>query len=449
MRTCLIDIPGLCSRLIEQLGGESAPPWFDDIADRGQSVIRPVRPAVTMSVQATYSTGKTPAEHGIIANGLPAYRLPDIRDNLDLSNFANYRCNVSFWEQSNKLLTAPRVWAGDGARPETAAMLFVQSSMGGAADVVVTPKPTHTKDGHTVSMCWSDPDELYPALRDQLGEFPLHHYWGPLAGMKSSEWIAAASRIVWEEYPTDLHWVYIPQLDYDLQRMGPNDERVVQSLVEVLAVLTPLVEKVHADGDRVLLISEYGMTPVHRSVALNAHLRNADLLRVDDAGEMDYVESRAFAMVDHQVAHVYCTDPAAQAAARSLISDMDEVAEVYAGAERAEVGLDCDRAGDLVVFSHEDAWFEYRWWTDFAEAPQWASMIDIHRKPGYDPLEMFVDPETLKTRDPRAVRILADKPQLIKGSHGTMPADEADWPVLLGCPDAQPKIDATAVASLL
>lgn len=449
MRTCLIDIPGLTSRLLDQLAGQSPPPWFDALLDAGSSIIRPVQPAVTMTVQATYSTGKTPAEHGIIANGLPAFRLPGLREHLDLSNFADYRCNVSFWEQSNRLLTAPRAWAGDGSRPQTAAMLFVQSSMGDAADVVVTPKPQHTPDGKTIATCWSDPAELYPALRQQLGEFPLHHYWGPLAGIKSSEWIAAAARLVWEEYPTDLHWVYIPQLDYDLQRLGPSDPRIAASLSEVLGLLTPLVEKVSADGGRVLIVSEYGMTPVNRSVAVNEHLHKAGLLVVDTSGEVDYVESRAFAMVDHQVAHIYCPELSAQTTVRALLEAMPEVERIYTGAERGEVGLDCERAGDVVAFSHEDAWFEYRWWDTLAEAPQWATKIDIHRKPGYDPLEMFADPESLKARDPHAVRILADKPHLVKGSHGTLPADEADWPVLIGHGEAPDHLDATRIASLL
>ncbi|MBI1367755.1 MAG: alkaline phosphatase family protein [Planctomycetes bacterium] len=438
MRTCLIDIPGLSSRLLEALAGESAPPWFDAVVDRGQSVIRPVLPALTMTVQATYGTGVSPADHGMIANGLPAYRLPDITPHLDLSNFSDYRCNVSFWEQSTKLLTAPRIWEESGRR---VAMLFVQSSMGGAAEVVVTPKPQHTPDGKTISMCWSDPAQLYPKLREQLGEFPLHHYWGPMAGMKSSEWIAAAARLVWEWEPTDLQWVYIPQMDYDLQRLGPDDPRCAKSLAALLGVLTPLVEKVHADGGQVLIVSEYGMTKVSRFTAPNVALAHADLLKTTAAGEVDYAASEAFAMVDHQVAHVYCKSAAAIDAAAKTLGGLPEVAHIYRGDQRGDVGLDCERAGDLVVFAHGDAWFEYRWWSDWAKAPAYAWMVDIHRKPGYDPCEMFADPATRK--------IEADQPQLIKGSHGALPADEIDWPVLLGHPTARAKIDATDVAELI
>jgi len=448
MRTCLIDIPGLSTRLLSRLAELSTPPWFDDLLDAGQSVIKPQLPAVTMPIQATYSTGVTPAEHNIIANGVPAYRLPDVRENLDLSNFVDYRCNVSFWEQSNKLLTAPRVWSSEGGRARTAAMLFVQSSMGGAADVVVTPKPEHTPDGKTIANCWSDPAELYPALKQQLGEFPLHHYWGPLAGIKSSEWIAACARIVWEEYPTDLHWVYIPHMDYDLQRLGPSDASIPEQLCDVLGLLTPLVEKVHADGDRVLLVSEYAMTDVHRSAAPNVTLADAGLLKYGDAGEMDYENSKAFAMVDHQVAHVYCNDDCVEQVTE-LIGNLPETAAVYAGEQRDTIGLNTKRAGDVVAFAHEDAWYEYRWWADWSDAPDWAWKIDIHRKPGYDPLEMFADPESLKTRDPHAIRIKADCPELIRGSHGTLPADEQDWPLLIGHGDAPDRLHATDIAGLL
>ena len=438
MRTCLIDIPGLTSRLIDALGGAAAPPWFDELFDKGCSRIEPVLPAVTMTVQATYSTGKLPQDHGIVANGLPAWRLPEIHHDLDLSNYPEYRASVSHWEQSNNLLQAPRVWKQSG---RSAAMLFVQSSMGGAADVVVTPKPEHTPDGKTISKCWTSPGDLYDRLKEQLGPFPLHHYWGPLAGMKSSEWIAAASRLVWEWQPTDLHWVYIPQMDYDLQRLGPGDDRCVQSLLGVLALLTPLVDRVHADGGRVLIVSEYGMTPVSHSAAPNAALREAGLLEVNRAGEVDYERSKAFAMVDHQVAHVYCAGEEATDAAEQVIRGLSATDKIYRGISREDVGLNSPRAGEIVAFSRLDAWYEYRWWSDWSQAPDYAWTVDIHRKPGYDPTEMFADPATR--------RILADRPQLIKGSHGALPPDEQDYPVLIGLKDAKAKMQATEVAGVI
>ncbi len=438
MRTCVIDMPGLSSRLLNQLADSATPGWFLDLVGKGKSVIRPVLPAVTMPVQATYTTGVDASAHGMIANGLPAWRLPEIHGNLDLANYADYRANVSFWEQSTKLLTASRSW---GAQGRSSAMLFVQSSMGGAADVVVTPKPEHMPDGKVIPSCWTNPSDLHERLLEQLGPFPLHHYWGPMAGMKSSEWIAACARLVWEWHPVDLQWTYIPQLDYDLQRHGPDAQVCVDALAEVLGVLSPLVERISADGGRLVVLSEYGMTGVSRSAAPNVLLREAGLIELNEKREVDYEKSGAFAMCDHQVAHVYCRDEAAVGRAEEALSGIDVVAGMYRGKDRAAVGLDCDRAGELVLFSHEDGWFEYRWWEDFDEAPEFAWVVDIHRKPGYDPLEMFAD---MKTR-----RILADQSGLIKGSHGALPSNRDDWPVLIGLEGVGDEVPATDIASLV
>ena len=438
MRTCVILLPGLSSRLVDRLTTEATPVWFTALKAQGRAAIRPALPAVTMPVQATYTTGVAPQVHGIVANGVAPFHNPELREHLDMSSYPEYRGNVSFWEQSNGLLAAPRFWKKRGRRT---AMLFVQSSMAGAADVVVTPKPQHTRDGKTISMCWSNPTDLYGRLREQLGEFPLHHYWGPMAGIKSSEWIAAAARLVWEEQPCDLQWTYIPQLDYDLQRLGPDDERCIASLSQVLGLLTPLVEKIHADGGRAIVLGEYGMTAVQRSAAPNASLRDAGLLVAKTSGEMDYAASQCFALCDHQVAHIYCKSKAAADAAERALRKLPEVQHIYRGETRRQIGLGTNRAGELVVFSYPDAWFEYRWWTDWSQAPAFAWTVDIHRKPGYDPTEMFFDPA--------ARRIRADEPGLVKGSHGAMPENEADWPVLLGAAPSAGKIDATQVAALV
>lgn len=438
MRTCVIDIPGLTGRLLDSLPAARTPGWFNEMAAAGRATIEPVLPAVTMTAQATMTTGASPAEHGMIANGLAAFRNPELKENLDLSNFASFRCNVSFWEQSNKLLGRPRVWSGSDLK---VALICVQSSMGGAAEVVVTPKPEHTPDGKTVSLCWTSPGDLYGRLKEALGgDFPLMHYWGPMAGMKSSEWITMAGRLVWEWENPDLMWCYVPQMDYDLQRLGPEDPRCIESLLQVLGLLTPLVERVKADGGRALLLSEYGMTAVNRSCAPNVHLRKAHLLAVDGAGEVDYARSEAFAMCDHQVAHVYCVDKEALREAEKILFNLPEVEKVYRGPQRAEIGLDCERAGDLVVMAKEDAWFEYRWFEDFEKAPAYAWKVDIHSKPGYDPTEMFFD---MANR-----RIRANEPGLVKGSHGIRPRDKADWPVLLGAAAGR-TIMAADVAGLL
>lgn len=437
VRTLVLDLPGLNGRLLRRLSDEQTPSWFKELCEVGQAVIRPVLPAVTMPVQASYTTGVLPSEHGIVANGLAGFHHPDVREHLDMSSYADYRPNVSFWEQANGLVTAPRVWEADGRKT---AMLMVQSSMG-AADVVVTPKPHHTPDGKTVLNCWTNPADLNDRLLEQLGDFPLHHYWGPVAGLPSSQWIAAAARLVWEWEGCDLNWVYIPHLDYDMQRVGPNDEKMVTQLSDVLGVLSPLVERVHHDGGRVVLLSEYGMTQVSRYCALNVHLREAGLLQVKEGGEMDYDKSQAFALCDHQVAHIYVKEEGVIGQVQKILEGLEEVDKVYVGDARGEVGLLNERSGELVVFSHEDAWFEYRWWSDWSEAPGFAYDVDIHRKPGYDPTELFMDIKTRKVR--------AEQPELIKGSHGALPKDELDWPVLLGVEGAGEMVDGVEIAKLV
>ncbi len=445
MRTLVLDLPGLSRRLLDRLEPGRRPAWLAALIERGSAVVEPVLPAVTMPVQATYTTGVLPERHGVIANGFAGFRNPDVLQHLDLDSFAAYRRNVSFWEQSNHLLQAARVWPLPDERrrnPDqpSVALLFFQSSIG-AADVVVTPKPVHAADGSTISACWTSPPELAAALDERLGRFPLHRYWGPGAGIEGSAWIAAAAQHVWQSHRPALQLTYIPHLDYDNQRLGPSDPRNVDALAEVLEVLSPLVEQAVRDGGRVVLVSEYGMTDVERSLAPNQLLVNSGLLALDDTGEIDYAHCDAFALCDHQVAHVYCRDEAAQDRVVTLLAEHSEVASMHAGPQRQAIGLHTPRAGNVVALAATDAWFEYRWWSDGAAAPDYAWTIDIHRKPGYDPLEMFA------AGPGRAIR--ADEPERVNGSHGTRPNDPADWPVLLGDEDSASVVAATDIAGLL
>ncbi len=437
MSTVVLDLPGLSSRLLDRLPTDGQPAWLRDLITRGRNTIEPVRPAVTMPAQATLTTGVLPQQHGIVANGVASYRDPSIHTRLDLANHAEDRKRVSFWEQSNDLLQTPRVWADTGS---TVAMLFFQSSIG-AADIVITPKPTHTPDGKTISDCWTNPPTLNEQLKDELGPFPLHHYWGPMANIESTQWIVASAQHVWAHHKPDLMLTYIPHLDYNLQRLGPSGASILDDLIAVFDTITPLAEQVAADGARLVLLSEYGMTDVSRSLAPNALLRAHDLLTINDTGLIDYANTPAFALCDHQVAHVYLKDEADVDRIAAMLAEQSEVNEIYTGSARAEVGLDTDRAGHIVLFACEDAWFEYRWWDDWADAPDFAWTVDIHRKPGYDPTELFFDPTTR--------RIRADQPQRVKGSHGSRPADPADWPVLLGLPRADRPITACDVAQML
>ncbi|MHB1157467.1 MAG: alkaline phosphatase family protein [Phycisphaerales bacterium] len=443
-RTLLLDLPALSARLLDALPADRRPAWLNTLIARGRAVLQPPLPAVTMTVQATIATGVGPDQHGMIANGLPTFRLPDTHALLDTDSFAEYRRNVSFWEQSADLVQGPRFWQQSPPPPGggvKVALICVQSCIR-AADVVVTPKPAHTPDGRTVPDCWTHPARLNDELKAKIGPLPLMHYWGPLANIKSSQWIAAAAEYVWRHHPVDLQWVYVPHLDYDAQRLGPGDPRLVDELFAVLNVITPLVELAERDGARVVLFSEYGMTNVTRSFAPNAMLRHAGLLttkpRQSDSAasgslEIDFATTPAFALCDHQVAHIYCRDTPTIERARSLFQQLPGVKITTSGGH--------PRAGELVLYAPEDAWFEYRWWDDWAQAPDYAWSVDIHRKPGYDPTELFFDPA--------ARRIRADQPRLVKGSHGALPADQRDWPVLLGVENATPVVSAASLATLL
>jgi len=375
------------------------------------------------------TTGVTPAGHGIVANGL---YFPD-------------RQSVRFWEQSNDLLTAERFWRrGDLPHKPRVAMLFWQNSMGGAADIVVTPKPKHTDDGRTISWCFSRPAGLYERLIGELGEFDLRRFWGPMTSITSSRWITDCALRVWRDERPDLQWVYLPHLDYDSQRWGPDDPRMAAEVRAVDGLLDEIVAAVTADGGECVICSEYGLVPVRRAVTPNTRLREAGLLAVraeDGAEQLDIAGSRAFAMVDHQVAHVYCTDAAAAEAAREALAGTDGVADVLAGEHLAAVGLNHPRSGKLVALAEPDAWFAYYWWTDPARAPSYAATVDIHRKPGYDPCELFIDPQR---------RCIPQEPALVKGSHGLLECDERDQAILaatceLNAPDRPAVTDLPAI----
>jgi len=451
-KICLILIAGLDHALIQRAGGIHSLPVLGSLAQSPQSLgtLRPSTPAVTSTMQATLTTGTAPTQHGIIANGLYTHGHPDLWPMLDLTNFADFRKQVSFWEQSNQLLDTPRFWKGSGKR---VAMLFWQNSMdkgGGAADIVVTPKPTHTPDGKTLTACWSSPADLYGELTGKLGPFPLHEYWGPMASLGSSRWIINAAQEIWNKNIVDLELVYIPALDYAPQRLGPSDPKVVADLRELDAALAPLVDTVRQSGGQIIIAGDYGMNAVSRWGAPNLALRRAGLLttKPDDTGKLlvDHDKSAAFAMVDHQIAHVYCqADRRDEALA--VLQKVEGVADGKTLVQPKELeayGLNHARSGDIVLLAAPNAWFIHDWWENDSEKPAWQFSVDIHRKPGYDPRELFFD---------RQRKCIPQDPALVKGSHGHITRPD-QFPILLCDPAIAPwkdsqTIDATALAPWL
>jgi len=409
-RMCVIDVPGLSRPLIDALPAGSALQRL--LAARPVVDLLPTWPAVTCSVQATLTTGKTPREHGIVANGIATYRSPRDQGLVDASNFGSYRREVSFWEQSSQFLDVNRFWQDASGRSRwKTALLFFQQSMPGfagaprpAADVVVTPRPQHGPDGQITSLLWTDPPELAAALTAKLGAFPLMNYWGPLAGIASSRWIASAAAHVWEVQQPQLQLVYVPHLDYDLQRFGPDSPQARAAVVELSAAIEPLLRTVSADG-RIIVLSEYAIAPVSHCVQLNLALRNAGLLKTSahaDGALVDYHASQAFAMIDHQIAHIYLNGIDAQQGMQALEG---LPLRVLSNGDRIEH----PRAGDLQIEADAGVWFDYRWWEKESEAPAFAAQVDIHRKPGYDPLELFFDPAT---------RSISQDVTRLRGSHG-------------------------------
>jgi predicted AlkP superfamily pyrophosphatase or phosphodiesterase len=413
-RVCVIDLPGLSKELIASVPESSALGRW--LKGKPVSKLTPSFPAVTCSVQATLTTGVNPATHGMVANGIPTFRFPQDQALVDASNFAAYRRQISFWEQSNQFLEAPRFWQDSSGKSRwKTALLFFQNCMPGfgenlkpAADIVLTPKPDHGPDGKIVSLCWSQPTELVPALFKQLGPFPLMNYWGPMAGIASSQWIAKAAAQVWRELKPQLQLVYVPHLDYDLQRFGPGSEQAKKAVIDLAEALSPLWDQLTSDNANIVLLSEYAMRDVTRFVQPNVLLAEAGLLETrttDDGKLIDYDRSSAFAMVDHQVAHVYVKDQPSKERAKKALT----IAGVETIFDPAPRELHHRRAGDLVLQAASDAWFDYRWWSNPPDAPVFAKMVDIHRKPGYDPCELFYDPAT---------RGVQQNPSLVRGSHG-------------------------------
>lgn len=450
-RTVVVDVVGLTPSMI----GPHTPNLAALARRGGQRRLGTVLPAVTCSAQATLLTGAMPREHGIVGNG---WYFRDLAE-------------IGFWKQSNHLVAGEKVWeAGRRRDPAfTCAKLFWWFNMHSSADVAVTPRPMYPADGRKIPDVYTQPAGLRDRLVQDLGPFPLFDFWGPKAGIRSSRWIARCARKVFDEERPTLTLVYLPHLDYPLQRLGPRDPRIAGELRAIDEVVGELVTHVEAAGARVVVLSEYGITEVDRPVHVNRELRRAGWLRVrDELGRetLDAGASEAFAVADHQIAHVHVRRPDLVARVRARLEALPGVDRVLGLDEKRAAGLDHPRAGDLVAVAAKRSWFTYYHWLDDTRAPDYARTVDIHRKPGYDPVELFLDP-SLVLPQLRIARRLVQKAlgfrtlmdvipldaTLVRGSHGRLPDDPADGPVLLSSDAALlPEGDdvaATAVKDLV
>lgn len=428
-KTAVINVVGLTKRLI----GEHTP-FIKSFLEQGKStVIQPVLPAVTCSAQSTYLTGKYPSEHGIVGNGW----------------YFKDECEVKFWRQSNKLVQSEKIW--DKLKKQdsnfTCANLFWWYNMYASTDYNVTPRPNYLADGRKIPDIYSHPATLRDTLQKELGTFPLFHFWGPKTSIKSSQWIADATLRTDEIYNPTLTLIYLPHLDYNLQRYGLDFNIISKDLQEIDGVVKQLVEHYQKQEAHIILLSEYGITNVNRPVHLNRILRKAGYVNIRTERGLELLDagaSKAFAVADHQIAHVYLNDGSIKSKVREVLEKVEGVEKVLSGQEIKEANLNHDRCGDLVVIADKDSWFTYYFWLDDTKAPDFARMVDIHKKPGYDPVEMHTDPNDRWVM-PRVIGKLIKKKlgfrtvmdiipldaSLIKGSHGRIPEHVEDYPIFI------------------
>lgn len=358
-------------------------------------------PAVTWPVQAAMLTGELPNRHGVIANGF----------------YWREKNEVEMWTADNRVVACPQIWDRLGPAGLTSAAWFPMLSKRSKADFVCMPAPVHNPDGTESTWCYTQPQDFYRELLEALGPFPLHHFWGPLAGIQSSRWIAQSAVFATKRFRPDFFYVYFPHLDYAAQKFGPQSDAAVCAVAELDELLNSFfanIEQAYGRSPHWLVASEYAIVDVDHVTFPNRILREHGLLKVrsgDDGEYLDLKGSLAWALVDHQFSHVFVrgSDPEIVSRVAALFRAQPGFQCVLTAAEKPKWNIDHPRCGDLVLLSEPNSWQAYYWWLDDRHAPAFARTVDIHRKPGYDPVELHFDPAT------RSIPLDA---RLVRGSHG-------------------------------
>jgi predicted AlkP superfamily pyrophosphatase or phosphodiesterase len=421
----VIELPGFSQRHLEHA------PAIRALSEAGfRASLAPVMPAVTMPAHASLLTGLPPREHGVVANGW----------------YFREHNEVMMWRQSEGLVHGEKVWEAGRKRNSHFRCLkhFWWPGMNSTADLYTNVRPAYHADGRKSPDMYANRPGLARTLQERFGTFPLFHFWGPATNIKSSSWIAESAKFLFDREQPTLSLVYLPHMDYRQQTLGPDSAEIASDVKELDALVGDLVKHVQAAGAEVMILSSYTMNAVDTPVDLNRHLRREDWLQVIEnaTGELiDFAESAAFAVADHQIAHVYVRDPQQVCEVRSFIEGIPGVAKVLDREGQAAIGLDHAHSGELVVLAETNAWFTYYYWLDADAAPDFARTIAIHAKPGYDPCEMIMDP-AISLPKVKLARKLAWKmmggrmvmdviptdPKLVKGSHGVQvrnPQDQA------------------------
>lgn len=377
-------------------------PTISALAEKGESSkMKPVFPAVTSTVQTSFLSGEYPNRHGIISNGF-----------MDRETY-----NVSFWEQYNSLVKVPRIW--DIIKKKNinfkTAVLFWQNTLYSNSDIIITPKPIHLENEMKM-WCYSKPVGYYEKIVEQIGEFDLSSYWGPLASSLSSEWITKAAKYTIEKSKPNFMFTYIPHIDYSAQRFGKESNQVSDDLVLADSIVEKIIDSTKKskiyENTQFIIFSEYSFNDVNGAIPINIILRNNGLLNVRKIGEKEYVDfefSKAFAVVDHQIANIYLKSPQDKERIVNILRNVSDIDIIITEVEKKSFSIDHERTGDIIVVANRDKWFSYYWWYDENMAPSFTRKVDIHRKPGYDPLELFIDPKK---------RSIPFDTGLLNGSHG-------------------------------
>lgn len=348
MKRLQVVAAGLGYRLLEEHG-------LTEMAGLRFSAAESVFPAVTCVAQATLRTGLDPSEHGMVSNG---YWFDDLRKPM-------------FWEQNCGLVKGPRKWSRNSG------VFFFQQSLGEDVDLILSPAPIHKHGGGMVMSCYTKPSGMEPILRKLCGNFPLWRYWGPLSSPKVGRRCIDYFEAMTDAHDVEESYLYLPTLDYAAQKYGPSSSQAVSALKEFRRQLERLSDICMRRGCELKVMGDYEIHQVEQDPMLpNVILRRNDLFRTRNvAGKAypDFYQSKAFAMCDHEFC-VLCGE------------ERDRAAELLL----ATGGYDRELVGDkIVMLAKHGSWCDYRWWTDCREAPDFASHVDIHNKPGFDPRELF------------------------------------------------------------
>jgi predicted AlkP superfamily pyrophosphatase or phosphodiesterase len=428
-RVAVINVVGLTQSLIS----DRTPAIKAFAESRELSSFVPAFPAVTCTAQSTYLTGTDVGEHGIVGNGWYDREFAEMR----------------FWKQSNQQVYGEKIWDKIKRTHSNAkcANMFWWYNMYSSADFTATPRPMYPADGRKVFDIHTQPMEMREDIKADLGDFPFPSFWGPAAGIRSSQWIADSAKWVETAQQPSLNLVYLPHLDYCLQKYGPNAPEVEPELKAIDQIVGELISFYESRGVEVVVLSEYGISEVNRAVHLNREFRKKGWIQIKDELGLETLDCggcRAFAVADHQVAHIYINDETIRDEVIELLQDLEGVDEVRIPSDIWGRGIAVDRAGDLIAVSASDAWFTYYYWEDDDKAPDFARCVDIHRKPGYDPVELFINPElsfpkakiaSFLIKKKLGLRALLDviplDASLIKGSHGRDRVPKAERPVFI------------------